>query len=101
MQMMNVSIETQATGKRIRQLIDERGLKVSDIKSAMGFTNPQAVYKWLKGETLPSIDNFVRLSILLGVSIEEILVLQNDGDFFFIQIFLKYNLKNIIKIVFF
>ena len=44
----------------------------------MGFENPQAVYKWISGRSLPSIDNFLILSKVLHTSIEDILVV--DGD---------------------
>ena len=44
----------------------------------MGFENPQAVYKWISGKSLPSLDNFIILSRLLHTSIEDILVI--DGD---------------------
>lgn len=44
----------------------------------MGFENPQAVYKWISGKCLPSLDNFLILSRLLNTSIEDILVI--DGD---------------------
>ena len=35
----------------------------------MGFENPQAIYKWISGRSLPSLDNFVILSRLLHTSI--------------------------------
>lgn len=44
----------------------------------MEFENPQAVYKWISGRSLPSIDNFLILSKILYTSIEDILVI--DGD---------------------
>jgi hypothetical protein len=44
----------------------------------MGFENPQAVYKWLNGKSLPNVDNLVILSRVLHTSIEDILVV--DGD---------------------
>lgn len=47
-------------------------------QNAMGFENPQAIYKWLSGRSLPSLDNFVILSRLLHTSMEDILVI--DGD---------------------
>ena len=40
--------------------------------TSMGFETPQAVYKWLSGKSLPSLDNFVILSRLLNTSIEDI-----------------------------
>ena len=74
-----ISIQQEATGRRMRQLFQQKGYTVRDVQNAMGFENPQAIYKWLSGRSLPSIDNLIVLSVILRVSIEEILVL--DGDF--------------------
>jgi hypothetical protein len=48
------------------------------VQSVMGFENPQAIYKWISGRSLPSLDNLVILSRLLHTSMEDILVV--DGD---------------------
>ncbi len=80
MQPIYVSIQPQATGQRIHTLLDESGYTVKDIQEAMGFANPQAVYKWLSGKSLPSLDNLVILSLVLHTDIEDILV--TDGDVF-------------------
>ena len=40
--------------------------------------NPQAVYKWLSGKSLPSLENLLILSKLLNISIENILVVDED-----------------------
>ncbi len=74
-----ISVQQEATGKRMRQLFQQNGYSVRDVQTAMGFENPQAIYKWLAGRSLPGIDNLIVLSVILHVSIEEILVL--DGDF--------------------
>ena len=79
MEPMYVSIQQKETGNRIKRLLKQNGYTVKDIQGAMGFENPQAVYKWLSGKSLPSIDNFIILSRLLHTSIEDILVI--DGDF--------------------
>lgn len=73
MQPMYVSIQQKETGNRIKSLLKQNGYTVKDIQVAMGFENPQAVYKWLSGKSLPSIDNFIILSRLLHTSIEDIL----------------------------
>lgn len=78
MKPIYLSIQQQATGNRIRELLKENGYTVKDIQEAMGFENPQAVYKWISGRSLPSIDNFLILSKVLHTSIEDILVV--DGD---------------------
>lgn len=68
------TIDLEATGKHIAQLRKERGLSVKDLQNYFGFDAPQAIYKWQKGTTLPSVDNLLALSVLLEVSIDSILV---------------------------
>ena len=89
--MMNVNvvgvvkipvIDLIATGKNIKRIREASGISVRDIQDVLGFTNPQAIYKWQKGECLPTIDNLVILASVLGVTIDEILVTDEDdpGD---------------------
>jgi transcriptional regulator with XRE-family HTH domain len=52
----------------------ELGLTVSDLQEFFGFDAPQAIYRWQRGETLPSIDHLYALSAILDASIEQILV---------------------------
>ena len=78
MKPMYLSIRQKETGKQIRKLLQENGYSVRDIQDVMGFENPQAIYKWLSGKSLPSLDNFIILSKVLHTSIEDILVV--DGD---------------------
>ena len=78
MEPMYLSIQPKKTGERIRKLLLEQGYTIREIQGAFGFENPQAIYKWLSGKSLPSIDNFIILSKLLHTTIEDILVI--DGD---------------------
>ena len=66
-------IDMPATGRSIERLRRAAGLSVKDIQEAFGFSTPQAVYKWQRGEALPTLDNMIALSRLLGVSVEEII----------------------------
>lgn len=67
-------IDPAATGNNIRRLRMERGLTVKDLQSYFGFEEPRAIYKWQKGETLPSVDNLYALGSLLDVPMDQILV---------------------------
>ena len=78
MQPIYLSIQQEETGAQIRKLMMKNGYTVRDVQGAMGFENPQAIYKWISGKSLPSLDNFIILSRLLHASIEDILVI--DGD---------------------
>ena len=68
------SIDSVATGENIARLRREKGYSVVDLQSWFGFEAPQAVYKWQRGESLPSVDNLYALSVLLGVSMNDIIV---------------------------
>lgn len=70
------TIDLAATGRNIVRLRIEAGLSVKELQEIFGFGTPQAIYKWQRGDTLPSVDNLVLLSAVLGVPIDEILVLE-------------------------
>ena len=74
-----IMIDQEGTGHNIRQLMRGKSLKVRDIQEACGFEQPQAVYKWLNGQSLPSIDNLLILSRLFGASVEGILAVSEDA----------------------
>ena len=68
-------IDMKRTGENILALRKRAGLSVTDLSEALGFTRPQAVYRWQQGRSLPTVDNLVILAYLFGVTIDEILVL--------------------------
>lgn len=72
------NINMVATGRNIIRLREAAGMTVRDIQNIFGFATPQAIYKWQHGTALPSIDNLVVLAMVLGVTIDEILVVDND-----------------------
>lgn len=72
------TINLEATGKHIAQLRKERGLSVKDLQDYFGFDAPQAIYKWQRGVSLPSVDNLLALSTLLDVPMDSILVINSD-----------------------
>ena len=69
-------IDPIATGKNIIRLRIERGMRVRDLQAYFGFEEPQAIYKWQQGRSLPSVDNLYALGALFEVPMEEILVSQ-------------------------
>ena len=73
------AINLTATGQNIMRLRKNAGLSVKDLQDIFGFSTPQAIYKWQHGTALPTIDNLVILAIVLGVSMDDILVLDNQA----------------------
>ncbi len=70
-------VDTIKTGGNIDRLRIAAGLSVRDIQRVFGFATPQAIYKWLHGASLPTIDNLVILAAILHVTLDEIIVLEN------------------------
>ena len=66
-------LDPTATGARIRQLRKERKLKVETVRDYLGLESVQSVYKWQRGESLPTIDNLYALSKLFETSVDSIL----------------------------
>ena len=74
-------IDLLATGKRIKALRVERGISVRELQNFLGFEQPQAIYKWQRGESLPSFDNMYAMACFFNVKIDDILV-GNRQEFF-------------------
>lgn len=71
-------IDIIKTGENIRNLRKLAGISITELQDIFGFRNPQAIYKWQRGEALPSIDNLVVLASVLNVRIDDILMTVDD-----------------------
>ena len=69
-------IDQIATGRNIRDLRQACGISVCQLQAALGFANPQAIYKWQRGDGLPSLDNLVIIAAVFGVKVDDILIIQ-------------------------
>ena len=66
-------LDAKRTGERIKELRKKHHLTVEQVSLFMGFESVQAVYKWQRGESLPTIDNLYALSQLLDTPVDDIL----------------------------
>lgn len=62
-----------AIGARIRELRIARHFTVEQIRDYLGLESTQAIYKWQRGDSLPTIDNLYALSVLFGTTVDYIL----------------------------
>lgn len=67
-------IDMMKTGQNIEKLRIHAGISVREMQEIFGFSGTHAIYKWQRGESLPTLDNIVVLSAILNVSIEDILI---------------------------
>ena len=66
-------INTAATVQNINRMRIEAGMTVRDMQQVFGFTTPQAIYKWIHGTAMPTIDNMVILAAMFDVTVDEII----------------------------
>ena len=69
-------VDTVATGRNIDRLRTAAGMSVKDMQMIFGFATPQAIYKWIHGSSMPTIDNLVILAAMFGVTMDEIVVVE-------------------------
>ncbi len=74
-----LELDTVATGIRIKTLMEERGISIRDVSDYMNVSF-QAVYRWQKGETLPTISNMYVLGQLLKTDVNDMLVAKEKTD---------------------
>lgn len=69
-------IDLIKTGERIRELRKQNNISVEQLRSILGFSTVQAIYKWERGLNLPTLDNLVVLAEIFHVSMDDIIVLE-------------------------
>ena len=74
------SIDLTATGIRITELRQQTGLTVRALQDIFGFNTPQAIYRWQRGLTLPTLDNLVVLAAVFGTTLDAIIVRTNAAE---------------------
>ena len=67
-------IDPDGTGANIKALIKESGKTAAEVGRILMVSDKSVIYKWFRGDALPEIDNLYALSVLLGVTINDIIV---------------------------
>ena len=73
-------IDMTATGINITRLRVNTGLSVKDLQDIFGFSTPQAIYKWQRGEAMPTLDNIVVLAAVFEVTVDDIIIYRNQNQ---------------------
>ena len=79
---MNVlpSINMAATGNNISQMRRRAGMTVQDLQNIFGFSSPPAIYKWQRGEAMPTIDNLVILASVFDTTMDAIVIRNQNAS---------------------
>ena len=68
------AIDMIATGNNIVRMRQQNGLSVEDLQNIFGFSTPQAIYKWQRGTSMPTLDNLVVLASVFDTTMDAIIV---------------------------
>ena len=71
-------IDVKKTGQKIKEMCRIRNITVKDIQEKLFIGYFQAVYAWFSGKSLPSLDNLYRLSRLLNLPMDSLIVGQQE-----------------------
>lgn len=74
------SIDVAATGNNIARMRKRMGMTVQDLQDVFGFATPQAIYKWQRGDALPTLDNLVILASVFGTTMDAIVIRASDTN---------------------
>lgn len=76
------NIDMKRTGLLLKKKVKEAGYTVKELQKELMLSCPQPIYRWFKGKILPSVVHLYVLSQLLHVHIEDLLVLEVQGNIF-------------------
>ena len=74
------SIDMAATGNNIARMRKRMGMTVQDLQDVFGFATPQAIYKWQRGDALPTLDNLVILASVFETTMDAIVIRATDSN---------------------
>ena len=67
-------VDLVKTGENITRLMNENHITARDLQDVFGFEYPQAIYKWKRGDCLPTIDNLIVLASIFNTTIDKIII---------------------------
>ncbi len=68
-------IDVKATGLNICSRLEAHEILKSELRLYLGYTSAEAIYRWPEGKNLPTLQNLYAISRILGVSINDLLVM--------------------------
>lgn len=71
-------VDAEATGKRIREVMNDQEITPTMIQKVLGGVSLQGIYKWFNGQAMPKLDSFAVISNMLNTPIDDLIVVKNQ-----------------------
>lgn len=69
---MYYKLDKKQTGTKIRIMMMKRGFKTTELAHRLGYTDNSMLGRWMRGETTPSYEALVNLSVILRCNIKDL-----------------------------
>ena len=67
------AIDPVKTGANIKAMTKSRNISAATLAGYFGFSSPSVVFKWFRGDTMPSLDNMYALTVILDADLRDII----------------------------
>ena len=67
------TLNRKVTGKNIFNIITQSVYTFEEVAFILELNSPRVIYEWVKGNKMPSLENFYNLIILLNAKVEDVL----------------------------
>lgn len=67
-------IDKKQMGQRLKQIMKEKNVTPKEVQQYLSLSCVQTVYRWMEGVNVPCVDHLYALSILLEVTVEELVI---------------------------
>ena len=74
------AIDAVETGKRIKNCMKEKRIPISELANSIGVSG-QSVYKWINGQSTPTLENMFQISLILKTTIDELIVGKTNVEY--------------------
>jgi len=78
--MKTVKMDLVETGRKIKAQMTRQGINADIVTKALGYSDRTTVYRWIRGESAPSYENLVNLSILFECKIRDLTAFKESDE---------------------
>ena len=68
-----IYIDKYRTGHLLKESLHSSQLTIKDLREILCMEYPRSIYRWFKGESLPTVDHFYALHLIFNRSMEDLL----------------------------
>ena len=69
-----ITLDKEMSSKKLHTAIIRSGYSIEELQNMLQLSCPKTIYRWIQGDTLPSMDNLYKLSLILNTSMENLIV---------------------------